>query len=90
MSERTIQTYYQKKIRRRLELQSSPLIITHADRVFKVHIIFKMSMIDGKMRQILSGQGGAFCMFCSCTREDVVCLMYTFTIDKSGAQIEDI
>ena len=81
---------YKLIINRRLELQSSPLIITRADRVFKVHIKFKMSMIDGKMRQILSGQGGAFCMFCSCTREDAVCLMYTFTIDKSGAQIAEI
>ena len=70
-------------------MQSSSLIINHNERLFKVHIVFKMSMIDGKMRQILSGQGGAFCMLCSCAREDAVCLLYSFTIDKSGAQIGD-
>ena len=81
---------YKTIISRRLTLQSSPLIINHNERVLKIHVIFKMSMIDGKMRQILSGQGGAFCFLCSCTREDAICLIYTFTIDKSGDQIAEI
>ena len=49
-----------------------------------------MSMIDGKMRQMLSGQGGAFCMLCTCSREDAVCLMNSFSINKTGAQKTEI
>ena len=47
-------------------------------------------MIDGNIRQMLSGLGGAFCMLCTCSREDAVCLMNSFSINKTGAQITEI
>ena len=89
-SEACLKNLYKTLINKRVELQSSPISILYKGRVLKFYIIFKMSMIDHKLRQMLSGQGGAFCILCTCSREDAVCLLYSFTINKTSAQITEI
>ena len=41
-------------------------------RLFTVSVTAEMSMIDGKMRAMLSGLGGAYCLLCT-TDQDTVC-----------------
>ena len=60
------------------------------DRQFIVKLDLKLSLIDGKMRSLLSGRGGAFCVLCSCTREDARSPDLQFSIDISGDQIQEI
>ena len=39
-------------------------------RHFEVSIVCTMSSIDGKMRKLLSGRGGAWCIHCEITRDE--------------------
>ena len=55
---------------KRATIMSSPLNVLCKDRQYIVKLELKLSLIDGKMRSLLSGRGGAFCVLCSCTRED--------------------
>ena len=59
-----------------------PLDIEYNDRNYKVHIIFKMSMIDGK--------GGSFCILCSCSQGEAVCDQQHFSINRSGDEVKEI
>ena len=75
---------------KRLDLQASPLSVIHKGKLYKVYVHLKMSMIDGKMRTLVSGLGGAFCILCTCSREEAVSLVHSFTINRTGAQITEI
>ena len=44
-------------------------------------------MVDGKMRSILSGLGGAFCHICTCSRTEAVDIEHSFSIDRSTEEI---
>ena len=74
----------------RIQLRNNPLqfLVNGADVTMKVNI--KTSMIDGKMRGILSGLGGAFCLLCTCTRDEAVELDTSFAIDRSSEDIKTI
>ena len=71
-------------------VRSSPISITHLDTTYTVHINLKMSMLDGKMRALLSGLGGAFCMLCTCSRDEASSLVDTFTINRTTEQVVQI
>ena len=45
---------------KRFAIQSSPIAFTFNNRSYNVKINLKMSMIEGKMRTLLSGFGGAY------------------------------
>ena len=75
---------------KRATMQSTPLFVLFKDRQFIVKLDLKLSLIDGKMRSLLSGRGGAFCVLCSCTREDARSPDLQFSIDISGDQIQEI
>jgi len=47
-------------------------------------------MIDGKMKSLLSGSGGAFCMLCTFSRDQAVDIRLTFNIDRTADQITQI
>ena len=75
---------------KRASIQSTLLVVLFKDRKFTIKLVFKLSLVDGKMRSLLSGRGGAFCLLCTCTREDARNLELQFSIDISGDQIQDI
>ena len=81
---------YKAITNKRIAIQSSPMIIVHNNRQYKVKINLKMSMIDGKMRTLLSGLGGAYCMLCKCIRSDAVSTESSFTINRTGAETTEI
>ena len=75
---------------KRASIQSTPLFVLFKDRKFTIKLDFKLSLIDGKMRSLLSGRGGAFCVLCTCTRENACNPELQFSIDISGDKIQDI
>ena len=75
---------------KRATIMSSPLNVLCKDRQYIVKLELKLSLIDGKMRSLLSGRGGAFCVLCSCTREDARNPDLEFSIDVCGDQIQEI
>ena len=82
---------YKKLISEQREtLKSNTLTVSCGDRNFKVQLNLKLTLIDGKMRSILSGLGGAFCILCTCTRDDAIVLEQQFDINRSGEQIKNI
>ena len=42
--------------------------ISIEDCIYPIHLIGNFCMIDGKMRKLVSGLGGAWCLLCTCTR----------------------
>ena len=44
------------------------LIILIEENIYEIHLIGTFCMIDGKMRKLISGLGGALCLLCTCTR----------------------
>ena len=42
------------------------------------------------MRKLLPGLGGAFCILCTCTRDDAIDLELNFELDRSGDEIKEI
>ena len=54
----------------RSQLKSEPMEIHVHGRYYKVQVSCSMSMIDGKMRSLLSGLGGAYCSLCTMTKEE--------------------
>ena len=75
---------------KRAALQSIPLLFCYKGKHYKIIIKLKMSQIDGKMRIMLSGLGGAFCVLCTCTRVDAIDLDLNFDINRSSNQIQNI
>ena len=75
---------------KRIAIQSSPIKCFHNNREYNVKIILKMSMIDGKMRSLLSGLGGAYCMLCKCVRNDAVNIDSSFTMNRTGVEVTEV
>ena len=48
---------------KRAALLIVPLPVVYKGKIYKVKVLIKMSLIDGKMRSLLCGLGGAFCVF---------------------------
>ena len=44
------------------------LVILIGENIYEINLIGKFCMIDGKMRKLVSGLGGAWCLLCTCTR----------------------
>ena len=57
-------------VEERSKLSIEPILIDHNDRKYDVTVSCSLSMIDGKMKSLLSGLGGAFCTLCTVTREE--------------------
>ena len=51
---------------------NAEFVLQFNNNVYNIKIEAQMSLIDGKMRTMLSSLGGAFCVFCFITR-DVAC-----------------
>ena len=75
---------------KRAALQQFPLIISCKSKQFKIDLNLTMSLIDGKMRSLLSGLSGAFCILCTCTRNGAIDIEQQFDIDRDGQQIQEI
>ena len=89
-SEESLKDIYKNIAKKGLDLHSSPVYVTHNGKMYKIYVILKMSLVDGKMRNILSGLGGAFCMLCTCTCDEAIYPDHCFTINRTGEQIDDI
>ena len=64
--------------------------ITLGDKVIQVNVHSTLSMIDGKLRSLLTGLHGAFCVLCTASREianDTEKIRMGFEIDRSFEQI---
>ena len=85
-----LKKFYKVIASNRSQLQSSPITITYNGKIHKVKIVFKMTMIDGKFRTLLSGLGGAFCLLCTCTREEAARPDSSFMINRTGEQVKEI
>ena len=69
---------YKRISNKRAALQSIPLLFCYKGKPYRIIINLKMSQIDGKIRIMLSGLGGAFCALCTCTRVDEIDLVLNF------------
>ena len=49
-----------------------PFMFNIGNRSFRVEVDIIRSMIDGKMRAIISGRGGVYCFQCDCTPESYI------------------
>ena len=56
------------------KLHSSGLMVEVSGEVFIFEVEFIRSMNDGKMQKLLLGRGGAFCILCPHTQEEVISL----------------
>ena len=72
------------------DLERNPIVIDVEGRSIRVNVKLPMTMIDGKMRTLMSGCGGAFCILCVCTREEARNLDESFSINRTGQQVADI
>ena len=53
------------------ELEESPLKIEYEDgQTLEFDVVLEMTQIDGKMKSIMSGLGGAYCTLCTTSPED--------------------
>ena len=52
------------------EIQEDGLCVNIDSRVINIEVEFKSSMNDGKMKNLLTGRGGAYCIVSNCSRED--------------------
>ena len=52
------------------EIQEDGLCIFNNDRAINVTIEIKSTMTDGKIKKLLTGRGGAYCIVSNCTREN--------------------
>ena len=86
-----LKPYYKELLTdKRAALLLVPLPVLYKGKLYNVHIKPKMSLIDGKMRALLNGCGGAFCQLCTCTRDDAIDLEMHFEINRSGDQTNEI
>lgn len=89
-TEDDLKEMYKQLASKRIALHSSPIQISHNGKLYNVHIILKMTMIDGKMRETLSGIGGGFCKLCTCNRDEAICINHSFIINRSEAQTSNV
>ena len=75
---------------KRAALLIVPLQVFYKGKIYKVNVKPKMSLNDGKMKSLLSGLGGAFCILCTCTRDDAIDLDMQFEINRIGDKIQEI
>ena len=52
---------------------------------FEIHVDGNFCMLDGKMRKLVSGLGGAWCLLCTCTRLEASGLCPENGIDRVKA-----
>lgn len=89
-TDETLKFYYKQLSSERKSIKESPLHVTVNEHKYKIKVKLEFSMIDGKMRAILSGLGGAFCMLCTCSREEAKDLTLSFSINRSSNEITEI
>ena len=56
------------------------------------HVVTEISMVDGKMADLLQGDSGAFCHYCTATREsanNIKRIEEGFDIEKSNASCRE-
>jgi len=86
----SLKSYYHVLAAERDDLERNPIVIDVEGRSIRVNVKLPMTMIDGKMRTLMSGCGGAFCILCVCTREEARNLDESFSINRTGQQVADI
>jgi hypothetical protein len=80
----TLKFYYENISSMRKSIKDNQLHVTVKKNECKIKVTLKLTMIYGKMRAILSGLGGAFCMFCICSREEAVDMTLSFSINRTS------
>lgn len=73
----------------RSDFSTNSLELTHLGQQYNISVHMTLSMIDGRMRSLLSGLGGSFCILCTCSRSEAVSPT-SFDINRTAEQIHEI
>ena len=82
--------YFQPSLQKLASLDSSEI---SSDEGIQISVRTEISMVDGKMVDILVGDSGAFCHYCHATRNeanDLTQILQGFKIDRSFEEAKDI
>ncbi|KAL5254995.1 hypothetical protein ACHWQZ_G014442 [Mnemiopsis leidyi] len=85
-----LKSYYRKLALTRENVRQESLQVTVSDCTYTIKVDLTLSMIDGKMRGILSGLGGAFCLLCTVSREKAADPQHVCSINRSSTEIAEI
>ena len=69
-----------------VENMETPVDSNFDDHLIKLSAHTEISMVDGKMVDIIQGDSGSFCHYCNATRaqaNDLTCILQGFVIEKS-------
>ena len=67
------------------EIDKNGVVIEDKEERYELKIRFLRSMNDGKMQKLLVGRGGAFCILCSFSHDDVVRCIFPLIFNYSKA-----
>lgn len=73
-----------------METSSAVTINPNTTPMLSVHT--ELSMVDGKMVDLIQGDSGSFCHYCNATRaqaNDLTCIMQGFVIEKSVEEMRE-
>jgi hypothetical protein len=79
----SVKEYFKATLSQLPKNETQPILSKNGLQIF---VKTEISMVDGKMVDLLVGDSGAFCHYCKCSRSDandLVCILHGFTIDKN-------